>query len=67
MIIMQREVALFINQASATRAGQAAVQEKGGTYHLHVRTRRGQFMGYAVELRPTNMQPGELRIYIMEQ
>jgi hypothetical protein len=64
---MGREVALFINQPSAIRAGQAAVQEQGGTFHLHTRTRRGQFMGYAVELRPTNMQPDELRIYIMEQ
>jgi hypothetical protein len=64
---MQREVAIFINQASATRAGQAAVQEQGGTYHLHVRTHRGEFKGYAVELRQPVMHEDAPRVYIMEK
>lgn len=64
---MSREVAVFINKPAAIRAGQAAVQEIGGAYYLHTRTRRGAVVGYAVELRPAGMREDAQRIYIMEQ
>ena len=63
---MGREVAIFINRPAAERAAQAAIQEQCGTYHLHVRTRRGQFIGYAVELRPATQLDSDQRVYIME-